>query len=212
MQPEVLRSKVATPELHPPFRCFAPVPSTVVRSESEPEPAPSDAGASGVDALFPVVYGELRGLAHRYLRGERKGHSLDTTALVHEAYLKLSGLDRIEWKSKRHFLAVAAQAMRRVLVDHAVARNAQKRGGSWSRVSLERLHLGRKDHDTDILALNEALRRLEESSPRQCRVVECRFFAGMTIDETAGVLGVSPSTVKSDWAHARAWLNRELDV
>lgn len=185
----------------------------MARPEFDPDSDPSDpeAGKRGVDTLFPVVYGELRGLARRYLRGERKGHTLDTTALVHEAYLKLAGLDRIEWKSRSHFLAVAAQAMRRVLVDHAVARKAQKRGGGWSRVSLERLDLGRRDHDTDLLALDAALQRLEQSSPRQCRVVECRFFAGMTIDETAEVLGVSPATVKSDWAHARAWLNRELE-
>lgn len=163
-----------------------------------------------LDDLFPLAYAELRRMAHRRLRRERDGHTLDTTALVHEAYLKLSKLDRIEWQGRTHFLATAAQAMRRVLVDYAVRRNAQKRAGGRARVPLDRITVAVDEGAEDLLALNDALERLKAMDARQCRVVECRFFAGMSIDETAEALGVSPATVKRDWTHARAWLNRAL--
>lgn len=177
----------------------------------DPQHRPTGADAAEqLDELFPLAYAELRRIAHRRLRGERPGHTLNTTALVHEAYLKLSRLDRIEWNGRTHCLAVAAQAMRRVLVDYAVRRKAQKRGGTRARVPLDRVTLSVDDATAELLALNDAMERLKAIDERQCRVVECRFFAGMTIDETAEALDVSPATVKRDWTHARAWLNRAL--
>lgn len=149
-------------------------------------------------------------MAHRHLGRERDGHTLDTTALVHEAYLKLARLDRVRWQTRTHFLAFAAQAMRRVLVDYAVRRNAEKRGGGRERVPLSPVMVAVDDRVEDLLALDEALERLRALDERQCRVVECRFFAGMSVEETAEVLGVSAATVKRDWTHARAWLNRAL--
>lgn len=164
----------------------------------------------GMDAFVPGLYEELHDLAHRHLRGERAGHTLSTTALVHEAYLKLVRLDRFEWKNPAQFCAEAARAMRRILVDYAVRRNAVKRGGGLTAVGLEE---GMAISDADIghlLDLHRALERLERHQPRPARVVECRFFAGMTIPEVAEALDVSPATVKRDWDMARAWLNREL--
>jgi RNA polymerase sigma factor (TIGR02999 family) len=167
-------------------------------------------GRPTVDRLFPLVYEELRRLAQRKLRGERSDHTLGATALVHEAYLDLSGLDRFEWKNRRQFFAVAAVAMRRVLVDHAVRRSAAKRGGGWRRVELRRDEAVAERAAGSVLALDEALGRLERLDPRQARVVECRFFAGLDVQETAEALGISPATVKRDWTMARAWLHREL--
>ena len=171
-----------------------------------------DAGA--VDRLVPILYEELRRLAHLRMRGERPGHTLGTTALVHEAYLDLAGLDRMTWRDRAHFLAVAARAMRRVLIDHAEARDAQKRGGGQRAITLDEeaeLVLGGGSRADELLALDEALVRLAAVSERQCRVVECRFFAGMTVEETAEALHTSPATVKREWTVARAWLHRELD-
>ena len=164
-----------------------------------------------LDDLLPLVYGELRAIARRKLRSERTGHTLTTTALVHEAYLKLVQLDRMHWTSRAHFLAVAARAMRQVLVNHAVSRKAVKRGGGAPHVPLDEsdgLSLGEADR---VLALDAALSRLAEMSPRQARIVECRFFAGMSIEETATALDISPATAKRDWNLLRAWLRRELD-
>lgn len=172
-----------------------------------------DAGRGGraaVDRLVPLVYNELRRIAHRRLAGESTGHTLDTTALVHETYLELVGLERIEFHSRAHFLAIAAQAMRRVLIDYAVARKAQKRGGARQPVSLDAVALVADERTDELLALDEALDRLAALDERQSRVVECRFFGGMNIDETAAALDISPATVKRDWMLARAWLNREL--
>ncbi len=139
-----------------------------------------------------------------------QGHSLNATAIVHEAYLKIERLDRIDWKNRAHFFAIASQAMRRVLVNHAVARGAAKRGGEWRRVPL-RENAPFEDRDLDsLLALNQALERLEALQPRQVRVVECRFFGAMNIEEIAVALDVSKATVKRDWTIARAWLHREL--
>jgi RNA polymerase sigma factor (TIGR02999 family) len=167
-------------------------------------------GPAAVDRLMPIVYDELRHIARRHMRGERPEHTLDTTALVHEAYVKLVGLDRMRWHNRAHFLAVAAQAMRRVLVDYAVTRRAQKRGGERQRVPLEEDALGTGQPVETLLALNTALRRLEEVDARLSRVVEYRYFGGMSVEETAEVLQVSPATIKRDWSLARAWLNREL--
>jgi RNA polymerase sigma factor (TIGR02999 family) len=173
-----------------------------------------DIGSSGQDALdrlFPVLYRELKRIAHRQLRGERPDHTLNTTCLVHEAYVKLRGLDRLTWQNRAHFLAVAAQAIRRVLVDYAVATRAQKRGGKRHRVSLDEALL-QVEHPIDqLVAIDMQLKRLEQFDPRLARVVEYRFFSGMSIEETAHVLESSPATVKRDWSLARAWLHRELD-
>jgi RNA polymerase sigma factor (TIGR02999 family) len=162
-----------------------------------------------LDRLVPLVYDELRRIAHLQLRGERGDHTLDTGALVHEAYLKLSRLDRIEWRDRGHLLDAAAGAMRRILVDYALARQAQKRGGRRERVPLEEVVAD--DSSQELLALDDALRRLAAVSERPARIVEWRFFGGMSIEETAEVLGISPATVKREWTFARAWLNRELE-
>jgi RNA polymerase sigma factor (TIGR02999 family) len=162
------------------------------------------------DDLLPVVYGELRRLAHRQLTAERAGHTLNTTALVHEAYLRL-GLDRISWHDRAHFFAVAARAMRRVLIDYAEARRAAKRGGGAAHVTLDETVPAPQHRIDDLLAIDEALNRLEQVDARQVMVVECHVFAGMSLEDTAVALGVSPATVSRDWALARAWLNRALD-
>jgi RNA polymerase sigma factor (TIGR02999 family) len=137
-------------------------------------------------------------------------HTLETTALVHEAYVRLVGLDRISWQNRAHFLAVASQAMRRVLVDHAVSRRAKKRGGARQKVSLDDIDPGQAQPVETLVALDTALNRLEQIDPRLSRVVECRYFGGMSIEEAAAALQVSPATIKRDWGVARAWLNREL--
>jgi RNA polymerase sigma factor (TIGR02999 family) len=168
------------------------------------------APAGELDRLVPLVYEDLRRIAHRQLRGERGDHTLDTGALVHEAYLKLSRLDRIEWRDRSHFLAAAAGAMRRILVDYAVARGTHKRGGARQRVPLEDVIVLTGDNAQELLALDDALRRLAVESERAARIVEWRFFGGMSIEETAEVLEISPATVKREWTLARAWLNREL--
>ena len=161
--------------------------------------------------LFTLVYDELRRIAARQLRGERPEHTLCTTALVHEAWLELAKLNRIQWQNRAHFLALASQAMRRVLVDYAVARRRQKRGGGQPLQPLEDDALALvKERAEDLLALDEALERLNAMNERHARIVECRFYGGMSVEETAEALGVSPATIKRDWSTARAWLNREL--
>lgn len=162
--------------------------------------------------MFLLVYNELHQLAARKLRGERDGHTLCTTALVHEAWLELSKLNRIQWQNRGHFLAVAAQAMRRILIDYAVARRREKRGGGQVLVSLDDTDALAIAHERadELVALDEALARLESLNERQARIVECRFYGGMSIEETADALNVSPATVKREWTIARAWLNREL--
>jgi RNA polymerase sigma factor (TIGR02999 family) len=166
--------------------------------------------AAAMDRLLPLVYDELHRLAQRQRRGEREDHTLNTTALVHEAYLKLVRLDRIRWQNRAQFFALAAQAMRRVLVTYAERRRARKRGGGAAAVPLDEATLMTEAQSEGLLALDEALHRLRALSERQHAVVECRFFGGMTVEETAAALGVAPATVKRDWALARAWLNREL--
>ena len=166
-----------------------------------------------MEDMFPVVYDELRRIAARAMRGERTDHTLCTTALVHEAWLELSKLTRIQWQNRSHFLAIAAQAMRRVLIDYAVARRRLKRGGGQTIQPLDADAVAVAvvmDQADDVLALDEALERLTVMNERHARIVECRFFGGMSVEETAEALGISPATVKRDWALARAWLNREL--
>lgn len=159
--------------------------------------------------LMDAVYGELRRLARGYLRRERRDHSLPPTALVHEAYVKLVDQRRVRWHSRVHFFAVAAHVMRRLLVDHARARGASKRGSGLT-LSLQDLDAAADAPDPDLLALDAALDKLSALDSRQGRLVELRFFGGLTVDEAAEVLGVAPITVKRDWALARTWLYREL--
>lgn len=175
--------------------------------------AGGDQGA--LDRLFPLVYDELRGIAYRRLHAERRGHTLDATGLVHEAYLKLIQLDRIDWQSRGHFFAIAARAMRNILVDYAVRRKAVKRGGDRQKVSLDASFPFDENLMTDtqveeLLSLDQALKHLETHDPRQSKIVECRFFGDYTIDETAAALGISPATVSREWSMARAWLNKTL--
>jgi RNA polymerase sigma factor (TIGR02999 family) len=167
-------------------------------------------GRDGVDRVFPRLYQDLRRLASSQLRGERPDHTLGVTDVVHEAYLELAALDRIRWHNRAQFFAVAAQAMRRVLIDYAVERKAQKRGGGWRRVPFAHAESIAARRSGELLALNEALERLTAIDPRYCRVVECRYFAGLSIEETAEALDISAATVKRDWMFARAWLHREL--
>lgn len=163
-----------------------------------------------LDRLLPVVYDHLRGIAQRELRRERAEHTLNATALVHEAYLKLVQLDRITWEGRAHFFGAAAQAMRRILISYARMRKADKRGSGAEHVSLDDVVLAARDRPARVLALDEALTRLALLDERQARVVECRYFAGMSVEETGTALGISPATVKRDWTLARAWLNRAL--
>lgn len=167
-------------------------------------------GRDALDRLLPIVYAELQRIAHHQLQGERNDHTLATTDLVHQAYLKLVGLERIEWKNRAQFFAIAAQAMRRVLVDYATSRRAQKRGGERRKVPLDEAMLVAEQQTDELLALHNALTQLEGINPRLGRIVECRYFAGMSIEDTAEALGISPATVKRDWTTARAWLHREL--
>lgn len=168
------------------------------------------------DELFPLVYNELRQAARRQRRGWHDDATLDTTALVHEAYLKLVDQSRPDWQGRSHFLSVAARAMRQILLDYAKRQSAAKRGGGQRHLPLHEIEatLGGADpseaRDEALVALDESLLRLEAVDPRQSRIVECRFFGGMTIEDTAEALGVSPATVKRAWAMAQAWLYRDL--
>jgi RNA polymerase sigma factor (TIGR02999 family) len=164
-----------------------------------------------LDALMPMVYGELRRLARHYLRQERPDHTLQSTALVHEAYVRMVGQDPPEWKNRAHFFGVAARLMRQILVDHARTSRAAKRGGDSLTLSLNEAVAGSKGKDLDILALDSALNNLAQLNPQQSEIVELRFFSGLTIEDTSEVLGVSPATVKRNWTTARAWLFREMN-
>lgn len=175
------------------------------------EAAPKAPGQA--DELMSTVYDELRRLARGYLKHERSGHTLEPTALVHEAYLRLIDQTRVDWRGRTHFFAVGAQMMRRLLVDHARHHDRKKRGGDLRQVTLAEAAvplLGRSLAREEVLALNEALDRLAELDPRQARIVELRFFAGLKVDEVAEALSVSKRTVEADWTHAKAWLRREL--
>ena len=161
--------------------------------------------------LVPLVYRELRLLAAHYLQAERSGHTLQPTALVHELYLRLVEQDRADWKDRAHFLAVAAKLMRHILVDYARARGTAKRDGMATRIEIAGFELsGEEPRTEEILAVDEALDRLAELDPQQTRVVELRYFAGLTVEETAEAIGISARTVKRDWAMASAWLRNEL--
>jgi RNA polymerase sigma factor (TIGR02999 family) len=164
-----------------------------------------------LDALLPFVYAELHRQAARYLRRERGGHTLQTTALIHEAFLKLIDQREVNWQNRAHFFGIAAQMMRRILVDYARNRHREKRGGADENLPLEAAALvisGRKS--IDLVALDEALMRLEKIDERQARIVELRYFSGLSIEETAEALRISPATVKNDWRMAKAWLHQEI--
>ena len=166
--------------------------------------------ADALDRLLPLVYAELRRVAHRYMRDERPNHPLQTTALVHEAYLRLIDVTRVDWQSRNHFFAVSAQMMRRILVEAARRRQADKRGGDASHVALDEAFVPAPERAADLLALDDALERLAALAPRTVRVVELRYFAGLSVEETAGVLEVSAETVMRDWRMAKLWLQRDL--
>ena len=170
----------------------------------------SEGDRGALDRLLPMVYDQLRQLAQRELRHERVDHTLSPTALVHEAYLKLVQLDRVNWQGRAHFFGACAQSMRRILVSYARMKKAEKRGGGSEHVPLDNVVVAANTRPSDILSLDRALEYLEKLSPRQARVVECRVFGDMSIAETAKALEISPATVKRDWITARAWLNREV--
>jgi RNA polymerase sigma factor (TIGR02999 family) len=171
----------------------------------------SQGDGAALDELLPLVYRELHRQAERFMRAQDPGHTLQVTGLVHEAYLRLVDREGVEWQSRAHFFGVAGKAMRSILVDHARARGAVKRGGGVRQLTLGAAGgATRAEPAVDVLALDEALRRLADLDPEQSRLVELRFFAGLGIEETAKVLGVSPATVKRQWRVARAWLKREL--
>jgi RNA polymerase sigma factor (TIGR02999 family) len=187
-------------------------------------PAPEADGSTGVsellaawaardplafDRLVPIVYDELRRLAHHYMRGERPAHTLQTTALVNEVYLRLAGIKGLQWRDRAHFFAMAGTLMRRVLVDYARRQGRSKRDGGIA-VTLLDGHAITSAPSIDIVALDEALQQLATVDPQQCRIVELRFFGGLSIEETAAALEISPATVKRDWTTARAWLHHEL--
>lgn len=163
-----------------------------------------------LEQLIPLVYDELHRLAHRYLGGERAGHLLQTTALVNEAYLRLVDSSRVQWQNRAHFFAVSAQLMRRVLVDFARSRNYQKRGGDAVQISLHEELAGSTERGADLVALDDSLTALATTDERASRVVELRFFGGLSIEETAEALKISPETVKRDWTWAKAWMLREM--
>ncbi|MCU1382347.1 MAG: polymerase, sigma-24 subunit, subfamily [Acidobacteria bacterium] len=164
-----------------------------------------------LDRLIPLVYSELRTIARRYLSRESVDHTLQSTALVHEAYFRLVGQRRVQWQNRAHFFGIAAQMMRRILVDHARHQHRDKRGGPAPKLSLdEALAVAAPESEVDLLALDDALTALARIDPRGARIVELRFFSALTIDETAEVLDVSAATVKRDWNAARAWLYREM--
>jgi RNA polymerase sigma factor (TIGR02999 family) len=170
----------------------------------------SNGDREALDRLIPAVYAELRRQAARHLRRERAGHTLQTTDLIHEAYLRLVDQKNVRWQNRAHFFAVAAQSMRRILVDHARRRHRAKRGGSGIVLPLDEGLLVAEKSEVDLLALDEALTRLAAIDVRQSRIVELRFFSGLSIEETAAVIGVSQTTVKDDLNMAKAWLRREI--
>jgi RNA polymerase sigma factor (TIGR02999 family) len=185
-------------------------PSTSTHQVTQLLVAWADGDKAALDQLMPIVYEELRRLARQYMRRERAGHTLQTTALVNEAYLRLIDQSRAHWQNRTHFFAVAAQLMRRILVDHARTRVRVKRGGSQPKASLDEAVVLSDAPTVDLLAIDEALERLAALDERKSRIVELRFFGGLSIEETAEVLKISPGTVMHDWTLAKAWLYRAL--
>lgn len=165
---------------------------------------------AALDTLVPLIYNELRQIAAGYLRNERPNHTLQPTALIHEAYIRLIDTRHIRWENRAHFFGAAAQAMRRILVDHARARDAEKRGGGVSMVTFDEDAAGAAEKDVNLLALDEALHKLMEVDQQKCRIVELRFFGGLSNKETAEVMQLPDTTVASQWRAAKAWLHREI--
>lgn len=185
--------------------------------ESQPANAATDlllrarlGDASALANVFPLIYDELRRLAHRQLDRESAGHTLSTTALVHEAYIRLIDQTRVQWSGRAHFMAIAATAMRRILVDHARTRRSLKRGGAAQRIPIESVDLPIDERADLLVAVDDALRKLKQLDDRRAQVVECRFFGGMTEQETAEALGIGLRTAKRDWAKAKSWLYQEI--
>ncbi len=172
----------------------------------------SEGQRDALDHLAPLVYDDLRRLASGYMRGEPADHPLQPTALVHEAYLRLIDQDKVKWRNRAHFYGVAASMMRRILVDDARSRRADKRGGGWERVTLDEELTPAAPRDVDVLALNRALERLAAFDPQQEKIVELRYFGGLTIEETAEVIGISSATVVREWTIAKAWLRADLSA
>lgn len=170
----------------------------------------SEGNQAALDQLYPLVYDELRRLAHGYLRRERKGHTLQTTALINEAYLRLVDQKHVHWANRSHFFGISAQIMRRILIDHARRYNYAKRGGGAQRISLDEAAVVAKQRGQALLMLDEALKSLAKIDPRRSQVVELRYFGGLNNEEIAGVLKISENTVMRDWNMARAWLYQEL--
>jgi RNA polymerase sigma factor (TIGR02999 family) len=170
----------------------------------------SDGDKAALDRLMPLVYAELHRRAKHYMRGERSGHTLQPTALINEAYLRLINYKEMRWQNRAHFFAVAAQAMRRILVDHARRRKAEKRGDAGYVIPLDEVVAAAEPRDVDLVALDDALTGLAAIDPQKSRIVELRFFSGLSIEETAEVLGVSPDTIRRHWNSAKAWLHREV--
>jgi RNA polymerase sigma factor (TIGR02999 family) len=170
----------------------------------------SEGDQAALEQLIPLVYDELRRLASGYLCGERPGHTLQTTALINEAFLRLIEWKNVEWQNRAHFFGVAAQLMRRILVDYARSRHYLKRGGAAHQVSLDEAAIVAEEVSEQLVALDEALKRLAEADPRKSQIVELRYFGGLSVEETAEALKVAPRTVRREWSLARAWLYREL--
>jgi RNA polymerase sigma-70 factor, ECF subfamily len=170
----------------------------------------SSGNPDAMSRLIPLVYDQLRKLAASQFERERHDHTLQPTALVHEAYIRLVGQRHVRWQNRAHFIGLAARLMRRILIDHARSHHAAKRGGSQQRIPLDESLPGREPDSLDIIALDAALQRLSALDPQQGRIVELRFFGGLTVEETALVLEISPATVKRDWSLAKAWLHREI--
>jgi RNA polymerase sigma factor (TIGR02999 family) len=170
----------------------------------------TDGNKAARDQLIPLVDAELRRLAHQYMRRERAGHTLQTTALVNEAYLRLIGQRQVPWQNRAHFFGIAARLMRRILIDYARNRRSAKRGGEAVKVSLDEAAMVSQERAAELIALDDALQNLAAIDPRRCQVVELRFFGGLSVEETAEVLKVSRQTVMRDWTLAKAWLHREV--
>lgn len=200
----------ATPTASP-WTCGSPtVDARELQDITQLLVAAGEGHAGAMDDVFSSVYPRLRELARSRRRSWRGNHTLDTTSLIHEAYLKVASASAPRYESRGHFFAVAAQAMRQVLINYAEKKGAAKRGGGAAHVTLHERDLVQEQALDEILTLDSALKRLEDMSPRQARVVECLFYAGFTVEETAEALGLSPATVKRDWSAARAWLFREM--
>ena len=165
---------------------------------------------AALDKLMPLIHQELRRIAHRYMSRERPGHTMQTTALVNEAYLKLVNREGVHWQNRAHFFAIASQLMRHILVDHARSHAYAKRGGGTQTISLDEALVVSQERAAEVVALDDVLKQLAEIDPQQSRIVELRFFGGLTIEETAVVLSLSPATIKREWTSAKAWLYHEL--